>query len=187
MAASPKIQPFFDEATNTVTYLVIDPESRRAAVIDPVLDYDHRSGKASVQSIDRLLAAAKASGAIIDWVLESHVHADHLSAASYIKRKTGARVGIGEHVRDVQKIFRAVFNAQDVSLDGAEFDHLFRDGERFKIGGLDVEVVTSSDASLGQRALESIKSGAFPFPRGGFSKQGTAMQHDMYFDIRSEE
>ena len=141
MDAKPHIEPFFDEATNTVSYLVIDPESRRAAVIDPVLDYDHRSGKASVQSIDRLLAAAKASGAIIDWVLESHVHADHLSAASYIKRKTGARVGIGEHVRDVQKIFRAVFNAQDVSLDGAEFDHLFRDGERFKIGGLDVEVV----------------------------------------------
>jgi glyoxylase-like metal-dependent hydrolase (beta-lactamase superfamily II) len=141
MAASPQIQPFFDEATNTVTYLVIDPESRKAAVIDPVLDYDHRSGKASVRSIDRLLAVARANDAKIDWVLETHVHADHLSAASYVKHKTGALVGIGEHVRDVQKIFRAVFNASDVSLNGAEFDHLFKDGERFKIGALDVEVL----------------------------------------------
>lgn len=141
MAASPQIQPFFDEATNTVSYLVVDPRSLKAAIIDPVLDYDHRSGKASVRSVDRMLAAAKAGGATIEWALETHVHADHLSAASYVKHKTGAKVGIGEHVRDVQKIFRAVFNAQDVSLSGAEFDHLFKDGEKFDIGALEVEVL----------------------------------------------
>ncbi len=141
MAASPRIQPFFDEATNTVSYLVADPDSMKAAIIDPVLDYDHRSGKASVRSVNLMLAAAKAEGATIEWALETHVHADHLSAASYVKRKTSAKVGIGEHVRDVQKIFRAVFNARDVSQSGAEFDHLFKDGEIFAIGALEVEVL----------------------------------------------
>jgi glyoxylase-like metal-dependent hydrolase (beta-lactamase superfamily II) len=136
-----EILPFFDEATNTASYLVIDKATNKAAIIDPVLDYDHRSGKASVGSVNRMLAAAKERGATIDWVLETHVHADHLSAACFVKRETGARVGIGEHVRDVQKIFRAVFNAQDVSASGAEFDHLFKDGERFKIGSLGVEVI----------------------------------------------
>jgi glyoxylase-like metal-dependent hydrolase (beta-lactamase superfamily II) len=136
-----EILPFFDEATNTASYLVIDKATKKAAIIDPVLDYDHRSGKASVGSVNKMLAAARQKGAIIDWVLETHVHADHLSAACFVKRETGARVGIGEHVRDVQKIFRAVFNAQDVSASGAEFDHLFKDGERFNIGSLEVEVI----------------------------------------------
>lgn len=136
-----EILPFFDEATNTVSYLVIDKATKKAAIIDPVLDYDHRSGKASVESVNNVLAAAKRKGVTIDWVLETHVHADHLSAACFVKRETGARVGIGEHVRDVQKIFRAVFNAQDVSVSGAEFDHLFKDGEKFHIGSLEVEIL----------------------------------------------
>jgi glyoxylase-like metal-dependent hydrolase (beta-lactamase superfamily II) len=136
-----EILPFFDMATNTASYLVIDRSTKKAAIIDPVLDYDQRSGKASVSSVNKMLTAAVEKGATIDWVLETHIHADHLSAACYVKRKTGARVGIGEHVRDVQKIFRAVFNAQDVSLSGAEFDHLFKDGEKFKIGSLEVEVI----------------------------------------------
>ncbi len=143
MSTGPIIHSFFDEATNTVSYLVVDPATLKAAIIDPVLDYDHRSGKASVRSIDRMLATAAACKAEVDCVLETHVHADHLSAASYVKHKTGALVGIGEHVRDVQKIFRAVFNAQDVSLDGVEFDHLFKDGEKFGIGELNVEVLHS--------------------------------------------
>jgi glyoxylase-like metal-dependent hydrolase (beta-lactamase superfamily II) len=136
-----EILSFFDEATNTASYLVIDKATKKAAVIDPVLDYDHRSGKASVGSVNKILATAKDKGVAIDWVLETHVHADHLSAACFVKRKTGAKVGIGEHVRDVQKIFRAVFHAQDVSVSGAEFDHLFKDGEKFHIGSLEVEVL----------------------------------------------
>ena len=138
---NPTIEAFFDEATNTVSYLVSDPKTNRAAVVDPVLDYDHASGKASTKSADAILAAATADGLTIDWVLETHAHADHLSAAPYIKLKTDAKVGIGEHIRDVQKIFRPVFNATDLSGDGSEFDHLFVDGERFKLGSLDVEIL----------------------------------------------
>ena len=138
---SPRIDAFFDEPTNTVSYLVSDPATRKGAVIDPVLDFDHRSGKASVTSADAVLAAARRSGIEIAWVLETHAHADHLSGAPYIKSKTGAKVGIGEHIRDVQRIFRPVFNASDVSGDGTEFDHLFADGERFSIGSLEAEVL----------------------------------------------
>lgn len=141
MTQAPRIEAFFDEPTNTVSYLVADPTARRAAVIDPVLDYDHRTGKASSRSADAILAVAARDGLTIDWVLETHAHADHLSGAPYIKLKTGAKVGIGEHIRDVQRIFRPVFNAIDVKGDGSEFDHLFKDGERFMIGSLEVEVL----------------------------------------------
>jgi glyoxylase-like metal-dependent hydrolase (beta-lactamase superfamily II) len=135
------IQAFFDEQTNTVSYLVWDPDGKQAVVIDPVLDFDHRSGRASVQSANAVLAAAEKMGVKITRVLETHAHADHLSAAPYIKQKTGATVGIGEHIRDVQRIFRPIFNATDISGDGSEFDHLFKDGERFDIGALQVEVI----------------------------------------------
>jgi len=139
--AKPEIRAFFDESTNTVSYLVWDPATRDGAVIDPVLDFDHKSGKASVASADALLKAATELGVHVVWVLETHAHADHLSGAPYIKLKTGAKVGIGEHIRAVQRIFRPVFNATDVSGDGSEFDHLFRDGDRFKIGRLQAEVI----------------------------------------------
>ena len=137
----PAIRAFFDEPTNTVSYLVWNEATKKGAVVDPVLDYDHRSGKANVKSADAILAAAKASGIAIVWVLETHAHADHLSGAPYIKLKTGAKVGIGEHIREVQRIFRPVFNATDVSGDGSEFDHLFKDGERFSIGSLEGEAI----------------------------------------------
>lgn len=139
----PEIQAFFDEPTNTVSYLVFDPATQRAAVVDPILDFDHRTGKASTKSADAILKAAEARSLIIDWVLETHAHADHLSGAPYIKLKTGAKVGIGEHIREVQKIFRPVFNATDLKGDGSEFDHLFKDGERFRIGNLEGEVLHS--------------------------------------------
>src|SRR5262245_26652353 len=118
MSKSADIDAFFDEATSTVSYLVTDPATRRAAVIDPVLDYDHRSGKASVRSADAILEVARQRGLQIEWILETHAHADHLSAAPYLRGKTGASVGIGEHIRDVQVIFRPVFNLDDVSGDG---------------------------------------------------------------------
>jgi glyoxylase-like metal-dependent hydrolase (beta-lactamase superfamily II) len=139
----PIIHAFFDEPTNTVSYLVADPETRQAAVIDPVLYYDHKSGKANVKSADAILAKAEAEGFQIGLVLETHVHADHLSGAPYIKLKTGAKVGIGERIREVQKIFRPVFNAMDVSGEGSEFDILFRDGETFAIGNLKGEVIAT--------------------------------------------
>jgi glyoxylase-like metal-dependent hydrolase (beta-lactamase superfamily II) len=141
MTAVPTIKAFFDERTNTISYLVADPATKRAAIVDPVLDYDHASGKASITSADAILKEVEARGLTVDWVLETHAHADHLSGAPYIKLKTGAKVGIGEHIRDVQKIFRPVFNATDVKGDGSEFDHLFKDGERFKLGDIDGEVI----------------------------------------------
>jgi glyoxylase-like metal-dependent hydrolase (beta-lactamase superfamily II) len=141
MSAKPEIKAFFDEPTNTVSYLVWDPATKDAAVVDPVLDFDHRSGEANVNAADELLAEATRLGLRIGRVLETHVHADHLSAAPYIKQKTGAPVCIGEHIRKVQQIFRPVFNASDVSGDGSEFDHLFKDGERFKIGNVEGEVM----------------------------------------------
>jgi glyoxylase-like metal-dependent hydrolase (beta-lactamase superfamily II) len=141
MPVKPIIRGFFDRPTNTVSYLVVDPETKRAAIVDPVLDYDHRSGKASTKSAEVILAAAAEAGATIEWVLETHAHADHLSGAPYLKLKTGAKVGIGEHIRDVQKIFRPVFNATDLKGDGSEFDHLFKDGEKFRVGSLEFEVL----------------------------------------------
>jgi glyoxylase-like metal-dependent hydrolase (beta-lactamase superfamily II) len=141
MSKHPEILAFFDEPTNTVSYLVFDLATRTAAVVDPVLDYDHKSGKATTQSADAILAAASERGLKVAWVLETHVHADHLSGAPYIKLKTGAKIGIGEHIRDVQKIFRPVFNATDLSGEGREFDHLFKDGETFAFGSVQCQVM----------------------------------------------
>lgn len=141
MPADIVIDPFFDEATFTVTYLVSDPETRRAAVVDPVLDYDHRSGRVATTSIDKVLAKADERGLKIDWVLETHAHADHLSAAPHVRARTGARTVIGEHISRVQDIFKPVFNATDVSGDGREFDRLVSDGEKLPLGRLKIEVM----------------------------------------------
>jgi glyoxylase-like metal-dependent hydrolase (beta-lactamase superfamily II) len=141
MTASPEITPFFDEATFTVTYLVADRATGRAAIVDPVLDYDHRAGRLSTASADAVLAKAAEKGLAVDWVLETHAHADHLTAAPHIKARTGAKVAIGEHIRDVQRIFGKVFGAADVSGEGREFDRLVRDGERLELGSLEIEVM----------------------------------------------
>lgn len=141
MNTRPEIKAFFDEPTNTVSYLVWDPATKEAAVIDPVLAFDPKSGEANVGAADSILAASSELGLNIVRILETHAHADHLSAAPYIKQKTGAPVCIGEHIKDVQQIFRPVFNAEDVSGDGSGFDHLFKDGERFRLGTLEAEVL----------------------------------------------
>ena len=143
MSREASIQAFFDEPTNTVSYLVWDPDTGEAAVIDPVLDYDPASGEASAESAQAILDAAGEKRLNIQWVLETHAHADHLSGAPYIKEKTGAPVGIGERISEVQTIFRPVFGADDVSGEGAEFDRLFKDGETFTIGGLEAEVIAT--------------------------------------------
>ena len=141
MPTPPIIEAFFDEPTNTISYLVADPATRDAAVIDPVLDFDLVSGEADARSAERILGFAAERGWRIAMVLETHAHADHLSAAPFFKARTGAEIGIGEHIRDVQKIFRPVFALDDLKTDGSDFDCLFRDGERFNIGELEVEVM----------------------------------------------
>ena len=140
-AATPDIRAFFDEATFTVSYLVSDPSTRRGVVIDPVLDFDPASGEVDIRSVETILDAARKAGITIDWVLETHAHADHLSGAPYIKAETGARIGIGERIKDVQRLFRPVFNALDLHTDGRDFDHLFRDGETLRIGEIEVEIL----------------------------------------------
>jgi glyoxylase-like metal-dependent hydrolase (beta-lactamase superfamily II) len=138
---APAIRAFFDEATNTVTYLVHDPGSMRGAVVDPVLDWDNRSGEADTRSAQAVLDAAAQAGIAIDWVLETHVHADHLTAAPWIKARTGARIGIGAGVKQVQTIFRPVFGLEDVLPEGGDFDVLFADGDTFAIGSIPVSVL----------------------------------------------
>ena len=141
MGAAPQIRAFFDEPTNTVTYLVWDPAAKRGVAIDPVLDFDPASGAVDDDSVAELLTAAGQLGVTIEWVLETHIHADHLSGAPLIKARTGAKIGIGEHVREVQNIFRPIFGAEDVKADGGDFDRLFEDGDRLEVGNLAIEVI----------------------------------------------
>jgi glyoxylase-like metal-dependent hydrolase (beta-lactamase superfamily II) len=133
------IQAFFDEATFTVSYLVADPASRVAAVIDPVLDFDVKAGRTSTASADAILDAGAARGLTIALVLETHVHADHLSAGAYVREKTGAKIVIGEHVSEVRRAFAPLFGLD--LREGDDFDRLVKDGETFKVGALDVEVM----------------------------------------------
>ena len=139
--SSASIRPFFDEATNTVSYLVFDPATRQGAVIDPVLDWDHRSGEADTRSADQLIETARQEGVTIALILETHAHADHLTAAPYIKQRCGGQIAIGEHIKEVQRIFRPVFAADDVKPEGSDFDLLLRDGERLTLGTLEIEVI----------------------------------------------
>lgn len=136
-----QIRSFFDPATFTVTHVVSDPVTRHAAVIDSVLDYDPKSGHTSRESAHAVIDHVRKAGLTVDWHLETHAHADHLSAAPYLKQKLGGRIAIGSHIRDVQKVFRKVFNDPDIETQGGAFDHLFDDGERFHIGELEVEVM----------------------------------------------
>ncbi len=141
--SKPEIETFFDEATNTATYLVSDPATKSAAIIDSVLDYDPRAGKVTTTSADRILAVVAERKLKIEWILETHAHADHLSAAQYLKTHTGAPVAIGAYISEVRAIFDPIFDLEPRNGYDSEFDHRFRDGERFKIGTLDVEVLTT--------------------------------------------
>lgn len=129
------IQAFFDPKTWTVSYVVADVATRQAAVIDPVLDYDFKSGHTDTQSADALLSYLQANRMTVQWILETHAHADHLSGARYIQAKVGGKIAIGERIREVQATFKKLFNLERTFLpDGSQFDHLFRDGEVFSIG-----------------------------------------------------
>ena len=129
------VQAFFDPATWTVTYVVHD--GALCAIVDPVLDYDPKSGRTSTASADKVIAFVRSRGLKVEWILETHAHADHLSAAPYLRKELGGRIAIGEQIRTVQGVFKKVFNLEpEFRLDGSQFDHLFADGEAFRIGEL---------------------------------------------------
>ena len=138
----PNVQEFFDDATNTYSYVVWDPSNNVAAVIDSLLDFDQASGRTKTISADRLIAFVKDKGLTVDWIIDTHVHADHLTAAPYVKSQLGGRTGIGEHISTVQKVFANIFNEdQRFHTDGSQFDHLFKDGETYKIGTIDAKAI----------------------------------------------
>jgi glyoxylase-like metal-dependent hydrolase (beta-lactamase superfamily II) len=135
---APFVKAFFDEPTNTVSYVVHDPVTREAAVVDSVLDYDAAAGRTSFASADAIIAHVKAEGLTVTWLLETHAHADHLSAAPYLKAHLGGELAIGREIIHVQTVFGKIFNeGTEFARDGSEFDRLFEDGDRFRIGGLE--------------------------------------------------
>ncbi|MAD71380.1 MAG: MBL fold metallo-hydrolase, partial [Alcanivorax sp.] len=136
-AGIPQVESFFDPVTNTVSYVVIDPQSRRCALVDSVLDYDAASGHTSYAGAQKLVDFVRAQNLTVDWLLETHVHADHLSAAPWLQEQVGGKLAIGDHIRTVQHTFGKVFNAgTDFARDGSQFDHLFHDGDRYQVGEL---------------------------------------------------
>lgn len=140
--AAMQVEAFFDPATSTVSYLLNDPATRQCAIIDSVLDYDPKSGRTRTDSADRLIARVRELGTTVQWILETHVHADHLSAAAYLKDTLGGQLGIGGHIRTVQTVFGKLFNAgDDFARDGSQFDHLFADDETFSVGSLTVRAL----------------------------------------------
>lgn len=140
----PRVTPFFDEVTNTVSYVVADPATQVCAVIDSLLDFDMASGRTSTTSVDRLIAFVNSAGLRVEWIIDTHVHADHLTAAPYVKEQLGGRTAIGEHIADVQRVFGGIFNEGKCFLtDGSQFDHLFKDGERYRVGHLDAVAIHS--------------------------------------------
>jgi glyoxylase-like metal-dependent hydrolase (beta-lactamase superfamily II) len=138
----PIVRTFFDEATNTATHVVRDPVTHCAAIIDSVLDFDQPSGRTSTRSADRLIEHLKNERLTVDWVLETHAHADHLSAAPYLQQKLGGSIGIGREILAVQNVFGKIFNeATQFARDGSQFDRLFADGDTFAIGEIPVVVL----------------------------------------------
>lgn len=138
----PEVAPFFDKDTNTFSYVVKDPSSNSCAIVDSVLDFDYPSGSISYTGADRIIDYVKEHNLKVEWLIETHVHADHLSAAPYIQEKLGGKLGIGEHIVTVQETFGKVFNAgTEFERDGSQFDHLFKDGETYKVGELECKAI----------------------------------------------
>ena len=138
----PNVRTFFDEATFTATHVVWDPQTRHGAIVDSVKDYDPKSGRTTTTSADAVIDYVRAETIQVEWILETHVHADHLTAAPYLKEKLGGRIAIGAQVRAVQEVFKGLFNAEaEFATDGSQFDHLFDDGEVFHIGELEAMAI----------------------------------------------
>ncbi len=138
----PDVKAFFDPDTFTVSYVVSDPATRQCAIVDSVLDYNANSGSTSTASADQIIAYVREQGLTVQWLLETHVHADHLSAAPYLQEQLGGRLAIGSHIRTVQEVFGKVFNAgSEFQRDGSQFNQLFADGDQFRIGDLDAHAI----------------------------------------------
>lgn len=138
----PKVHEFFDANTFTYSYVVVDPSSSKCAIIDSVLDYQPASGRTSYESADKLVAFVEQQGLSVEWILETHVHADHLSAAPYLKQRLGGKLAIGQQITVVQDTFGKLFNAEsDFAVDGSQFDHLFTDQESFTVGNLQAKAI----------------------------------------------
>ncbi len=138
----PDITDFFHETSHTITYVVAEPHGNHCAIIDSVLDYDAKSGRTGTVAADRVIDFIREHGFAVDWLLETHGHADHLTASQYLKEKLGGRIGIGDHITEVQTIFKKIFNLEDsFPVDGSQFDCLLNDGKRFNIGSMEVEAM----------------------------------------------
>lgn len=145
----PNVQGFFEKRTFSAQYIVADPDTKRCAIIDPVLDFDPKSGATATVAADALLSYIAREGLTLEWVLDTHPHADHFSAAGYLKDKTGVPTAIGEKVVEVQKLWQGIYNlGGGFPTDGSQWDRLFADGERFKIGNMDVEVLFTPGHTL---------------------------------------
>ncbi len=144
----PEVKGFFDSRTWSVQYVVSDPQTRRCAIVDPVVDFDEKSGATSTESADQILAYVAEKELTVEWILDTHPHADHFSAAQYLKEKTGAPTAIGEHVKDVQRLWKNIYNWPELRTDGSQWDRLFADGDAFKVGSIDARVIFSPGHTL---------------------------------------
>lgn len=144
LSAKPLVTGFFDEATSTISYVVRDPSSKACAIVDPVLDIDYAAGRLATKAADRLIAFVGEHGLDVQWLIETHAHADHLSASPYIQGRLGGRIGIGEKIKVVQEVFGKIFNeGTEFQRDGSQFDRLFKDGDSYRIGGLTAHVMAT--------------------------------------------
>jgi len=146
--ASPRVAGFYDPATSSIQYVVVDEATKRCAIIDPVLDFDEKSGTVSTKNADALLDYVAQEGLELEWILDTHPHADHFSAAHYLKDKTGAPTAIGEKIVEVQKLWKDIYNLPDFPCDGSQWDKLFADGERFSLGETQADVLFSPGHTL---------------------------------------
>jgi glyoxylase-like metal-dependent hydrolase (beta-lactamase superfamily II) len=145
---SPRVKAFFDKRTSSVQYVVTDPETKKCAIIDPVLDFDEKSGCTATNNADALLAYVEENRLELEWILDTHPHADHFSAASYLNARTGAPTAIGEKVVDVQKLWKDIYNWPDLKTDGSQWNKLFAEGETFSIGNLPGKILFSPGHTL---------------------------------------
>lgn len=144
----PDVTAFFDPRTSSVQYVVADPATGKCAIIDPVLDFDEKSGATATKNADRLLDFVRGNGLSLEWILDTHPHADHFSAASYLKEKTGVPTAIGEKIIEVQKLWKDIYNWPELAANGSQWDHVFAEGETFRIGELDARVLFSPGHTL---------------------------------------